>query len=165
MANYHRQVRIAAPLDEVWEFHSRIEGLVGLTPDWMNLRVEAVRGPDGEPDPDVLEAGSRARLSVRPFGVGPRQRWTSRILSREKDEDSGVFRDTMEDGPFRRWDHTHRFVARGDETVVHDDVQYRLPLDGLGDAASLFAVVGFEPMFRHRHRKTKEHLEGGATDP
>ncbi|MFC6725517.1 cyclase, partial [Halobium palmae] len=68
MANYHRQVRVAAPLDEVWKFHSRIEGLVGLTPDWMNLRVEAVRGPDGEPDPDVLEAGSRARLSVRPFG-------------------------------------------------------------------------------------------------
>ncbi|MFC4359404.1 SRPBCC family protein [Halobium salinum] len=162
MANYHRQVRVAAPLDEVWAFHSRIEGLTELTPEWMNMRVEGVRGPDGDPDPEVLEAGSQARLSVRPLGIGPRQRWTSKIVYRDEDEESAVFRDTMEDGPFREWVHTHRFVAAGGDTIVHDDVEYRLPLDGLGDLASPFAVVGFEPMFRYRHRKTKEHFEGGG---
>jgi ligand-binding SRPBCC domain-containing protein len=158
MANYHRQVRVNAPLDDVWEFHSRIEGLVGLTPEWMNLRVEEVRGPDGERDPDTLEAGSRARLSVRPLGIGPRQRWVSEIVARERDEGEGVFRDVMHGGPFPEWTHTHRFVARGDDTVIHDDVEYRLPLDGLGDLASPFAAVGFEPMFRYRHRKTREHF-------
>jgi ligand-binding SRPBCC domain-containing protein len=161
MANYHRQVRVAAPLDEVWAFHSRIEGLTELTPEWMNMRVEGVRGPDGEPDPEVLAAGSQARLSVRPFGIGPRQRWTSKIVSRDADEERAVFRDTMEDGPFREWVHTHRFVAAGDDTIIHDDVEYRLPLGGLGDLASTFAAVGFEPMFRYRHRKTKERFEGG----
>ena len=38
--------------------------------------------PDGEPDPEVLEAGSRIKLSMRPFGVGPRQEWTSVITER-----------------------------------------------------------------------------------
>lgn len=163
MANYHRQVRVAAPLSEVWDFHSRIEGLTELTPEWMHMEVEGVRGPDGEAAPEILEAGSQARLSVRPFGVGPRQRWTSKIVYRDEDEEHAVFRDTMEDGPFREWVHTHRFVAVGDdETIIHDDVEYRLPLGGLGDVAAAFAVVGFEPMFRYRHEKTKARFGGGG---
>jgi ligand-binding SRPBCC domain-containing protein len=157
MASYQRRTRVAAPLDEVWALYSRIEGLEALTPDWMNLRVEAVRGPDGEADPEVLDPGTQIRLSTRPFGVGPRQAWTSRILSREENEGSAVFVDDMVDGPFRRWVHTHRFFADGDETVVEDDVEYAFPVaDGLLGPVS---VVGFEPMFRYRHRKTRELLE------
>jgi ligand-binding SRPBCC domain-containing protein len=71
-----------------------------------------------------------------------------------------MFRDVMEGGPFRQWVHTHRFFADGDETVVSDRVAYRLPLGPLGDAVGPLAVVGFEPMFRGRHRETKKLLEG-----
>lgn len=159
MPTYHRQVRVHAPLDEVWEFYLRISGLEALTPEWLNLRVEAVRGPNGEENPDVLEQGTQIRLSVRPFDVGPRRQWISRILYRDRDEESALFRDDMQDGPFEKWVHTHRFVASGDETIVHDNVEYELPLGGVGAVAGPFAIVGFEPMFRYRHRKTKELLE------
>ncbi|WP_251328053.1 SRPBCC family protein [Haloplanus pelagicus] len=160
MASYHRRTRVDAPLDAVWDFHSRVSGLEALTPDWMNLRIESVRGPDGEPDPEILEPGARIDASVRPLGVGPRQRWTSAITERERDGATAFFVDEMTDGPFRHWEHTHRFFADGAETVVDDRVVYALPFGSLGDAVAPLARVGFEPMFRYRHRRTRDLLEG-----
>ena len=160
MAIYERRTRVRAPLDDVWSFHSRISGLEALTPGWMNLRVETVRGPDGEVDPEVLEPGARIRLSMRPFGVGPRQRWTSLVVEREESEGAATFRDEMRGGPFESWEHTHSFFADGDETLVVDRVEYELPFGSLGRAVGPLAKVGFEPMFRYRHRKTRELLEG-----
>jgi ligand-binding SRPBCC domain-containing protein len=159
MATYSRLTRVAAPLSEVWDFHSRISGLEALTPDWMNLRIESVTGPDGDPNPEILETGSEIQLSMHPLGVGPRQTWTSVILDREREAGTATFRDEMRGGPFEKWVHTHRFVADGEETIVDDEVEYELPGGGLGRAASPLAVVGFEPMFRARHRATKELLE------
>jgi len=159
MTVYQRRTRVAAPLDAVWDFHSRVAGLEALTPGWLNLRIEAVRGPDGESDPEILEAGSRIDASLRPFGIGPRQRWTSVITERERDGAAAYFRDEMEGGPFRRWEHTHRFFADGEETVVDDRVVYALPFGPVGEVAASLARVGFEPMFRYRHRRTKALLE------
>ena len=159
MAVYERSVHVAAPFEDVWDFHSRISGLEALTPNWMNLRLESVVGPDGEADPGVLEAGSRAESSVRPFNVGPRQRWTSVITEREEGDGTAMFRDEMEGGPFSAWEHTHRFHQESEGTLVQDHVEYELPPGGLGRALSPLAVVGLEPMFRFRHRKTRELLE------
>ena len=158
MPTFERTTRIRAPLDEVWTFHSDPAGLVALTPPWMRLRVEATTGPDGEDDPAVLEEGARIVASVRPFGLGPRQRWVSEILSRERDESHGSFTDEMVAGPFREWVHTHEFTADGDETIVRDRVEYALPRP-LPAALAPFAEIGFDSMFRHRHRKTAALLE------
>lgn len=161
MATYRRRARIDAPFDAVWEFHSKVEGLTEITPEWMNLRVEAVRRPPGAEGTDLLVEGTRLRLSARPFGVGPRQRWTSRIREREAGDGTAHFRDDMVDGPFRTWVHAHRFFADGDATVIDDRVEYEFPVGPLGGVVNPLAVVGFEPMFRFRHRKTRELLEGG----
>jgi ligand-binding SRPBCC domain-containing protein len=159
MPTYERSSRVVAPFDAVWDFHSDERGLVALTPGWMHPEIESVRGPDGKPDPEVLEAGSVIESSVQPFGVGPRQSWVSEITARERSEGAAYFRDIMTDGPFRRWVHTHAFYADGGTTIVRDCIEYELPLGGVGDALGRLAVVGFEPMFRYRHRKTRELLE------
>lgn len=156
MAVYERRSRIDAPLEAVWQFHSRVDGLLAVTPSWMNLRVEASRGPDGEPDPEFLETGAEITLSVRPFGVGPRQRWTSRIVERERQDDAAWFRDEMVDGPFPRWVHTHRFHAHGDDTVVTDRVEYRLPL--VPGPVSPLGWPFFEPLFAYRQRRARALL-------
>lgn len=166
MPTYRRRVRIPAPITDVWAFHSTIDGLQALTPAWMNLRIDAVEGPSGEPDPETLVRGSRIRMSMRPFGVGPRQRWVSRIVDRNPDVDSPVegtayFVDDMLHGPFRRWRHTHSFYADGNDTLLVDSVEYRLPLGPLGDAVGPFAKVGFEGMFRDRHRRTIARFSDG----
>jgi len=164
MPTYRRTTRVPAPLNEVWEFHSTIDGLRMLTPDWMQLEIESVERPGGAADSDVLIEGCRIRMSMRPFGIGPRQRWVSRIVEREPGGDvpvetSARFVDEMVGGPFRRWEHTHAFYADGDETLLVDTVAYRLPLGLFGDAAGPFAKVGFEGMFRDRHRRTVDRFD------
>jgi ligand-binding SRPBCC domain-containing protein len=165
MSVYERSTRLPAPLSAVWDFHSTTAGLVAVTPDWMQMRVETVRGPDGETLPTgddanapILVEGSEVDLSVRPFGVGPRQSWTSRIVERRIDDDTARFVDEMVAGPFADWTHTHSFQGAGDATVMTDRVEYRLPGGTVGGAVSPLAVVGFEPMFRFRHRRTRRLL-------
>jgi ligand-binding SRPBCC domain-containing protein len=159
MDTYERSVRVRAPFDDVWDFHSDESGLVALTPDWMRMEIEAVRGPDGEPDPEVLDAGSVVESSVRPFDIGPRQMWVSEISARERTGGSAYFQDVMAEGPFPEWEHTHLFYADGDETIVRDRVRYELPGGSLGRAVGPLGVVGFEPFFRYRHRRTRALLE------
>jgi len=160
MPIFEREIRVSAPLADVWEFHSTSDGLVALTPDWMNLRVEETRGPDGESDPAVLDTGSVIVSSIRPFSVGPRQQWVSEIVAREEDDQEAMFRDVMNEGPFPEWEHTHRFRADGElATIVHDRVEYELPGGPLGRAVGPLGFVGMEPMFRYRHTKTRELLE------
>ncbi|WP_232702260.1 SRPBCC family protein [Halobacterium wangiae] len=155
MATFERNLRVRAPFEDVWKFHSTIDGLLSLTPGWANLRVEAVQRPDGDTG-DVLTVGTRIRMSVRPFGVGPRQRWVSRITEREEGDGYAYFADVMEEGPFPEWEHTHTFYADGDDTLARDHVEYRTPVGGIADeVAGLF----FDPMFRYRHRRTRELLE------
>jgi ligand-binding SRPBCC domain-containing protein len=157
MTAYERSTTVEAPLEAVWDFHSTIDGLLALTPDWMNMRVEAVRGPGGDPDPEVLEAGAEIDMAVQPLGVAPRQTWTSRITEREHEGTSAYFRDTMQDGPFGLWLHTHRFEAVGGGTRITDHVEYEFgrPLGAL----SRFGWPGFEAMFLYRHRRTRATLE------
>jgi ligand-binding SRPBCC domain-containing protein len=157
MAVYERSTVVSAPLEDVWEFHSTIDGLLALTPGWMNIRPEAIRDPGVGPDPEVLGAGAEIDMSVRPLGVAPRQTWTSRIVERAYEGDSAYFRDEMRDGPFARWLHTHRFDAVEGGTRITDHVEYELgrPLGVL----SGLAWPGFEAMFAYRHRRTKAELE------
>ena len=162
MHTYERSVRVGAPFEAVWSFHSSESGLEALTPSWMQLRVDSVTGPDGEPDPEELDTGSTVRASIQPFGLGPRQEWVSDIVARERDEGSGYFRDVMRDGPFREWEHTHLFFADNDSTVIRDRIAYELPLGPLDRLFGPLAIVGFEPMFRYRHRRTRTLLEARA---
>ncbi|WP_336363883.1 SRPBCC family protein [Halalkalicoccus salilacus] len=158
MATYERETYVEAPLSDVWKFHSRIDGLEALTPGWMGLSVRGVRGPDGEVDPDILETGTEIEMELRPLG-GPARSWTSVIAEREEGANRATFRDEMRGGPFRRWRHVHQFLAEGSGTRIRDTVHYELPGGEFGRLVGPAAVVGFEPMFRYRHRKTKEILE------
>lgn len=159
MSTYHRETWIDAPFEDVWTFHSTTDGLEALTPDFMRLEIDRVVGPDGDLDPEELAAGSRIEMSVRPFGVGPRQRIVSAIADRTLEDGAGSFRDVMESGPFAEWEHTHQFFADGGRTRLVDRVEYRLPGGSLGRAVSPFGRIGLEPMFRDRHRRTKRLLE------
>jgi ligand-binding SRPBCC domain-containing protein len=159
MVTYRRETWIDAPFDEVWAFHATTDGLEALTPDFMHLEIETVTGPDGETDPEELGAGSRIEMSVRPFGVGPRQQIVSVITERTLEDGAGFFRDVMEAGPFDQWKHTHQFFADGSRTRLVDRVEYRLPGGRLGRAASPLGRLGLAPMFRDRHRRTRRLLE------
>ncbi len=163
MARYERTSRIAAPFEAVWEFHAGPEGLLALTPAVANLEIEAVHAADGRTFetelPEVLEVGARLVGSVRPFGIGPRQRFVSEIVARERENDRGYFIDVLREGPLARWVHTHRFAADGKGTILTDSVRYELPQAW----ASPLVKPGLAIAFADRHRRTRARLEGEAT--
>ncbi|MDL0128011.1 SRPBCC family protein [Halobacterium salinarum] len=152
MQTFKRDLRVDAPLESVWAFHSTVDGLLALTPEWANLTVEDVVWPQGQRDGDELVAGTRINMAVEPFGLGPRQTWTSVITERATEDDHAYFVDTMENGPFPEWEHTHSFYADGDQTVLRDRVAYEPPLGGLGAVGAPPVLWG---MFRFRHRQTR----------
>lgn len=160
MVTYVRETRVAAPFERVWAFHTTIDGLTAVTPDWMNLRVEGVFGPDGEPGQEELVAGSVVRVSIGPFGICPRQAWTTRIVSREEGPGAALFTDVMIDGPFETWEHTHAVYADDGETLLRDRVEYEFPVGPLGPVVDPVAALPMELLFRFRHRRTGELLEG-----
>lgn len=157
MATFERECWVHAPLDDVWAFHATADGLLALTPEWTDLRVERVIGPDGTPDPDVLEVGSRIEMSVGP--VGPRQRWTSEITAREREGATAYFRDVMRDGPFPKWEHTHLFYGDGERTRCRDSLRYRTPTGPFAPLADELAKAVFEAFFAYRHRTLKARFE------
>ncbi|MFB6162657.1 MAG: SRPBCC family protein [Halococcoides sp.] len=158
MATSERSSIVDAPFEDVWAFHSTLEGLEALTPDWVGLRVESVRGPEGDAIDDLV-AGTTATISVRPLGIGPRQRVDTHIVERERDDDSGYFIDEFAGGPFADWRHTHQFEAVEGGTQITDHVEYALRGGAVGRILSPLAIVGFVPAFRDRHRRTATHLE------
>ncbi|MDY6775925.1 MAG: SRPBCC family protein [Halobacteria archaeon] len=148
---FESETYIDAPLEDVWEFHSGVEGLKSLTPGWMNLRLLEVENGDA----DELTEGSEIRLSVKPLGL-LRVSWTSTIVERESDFDEGraVFVDEMERGPFERWRHTHGFERSDGGTVMRDTVEYES-----GKIPNSFVKLQLKGFFRYRHSKTKKILE------
>jgi ligand-binding SRPBCC domain-containing protein len=162
MPVYEHESRISAPLEEVWEFHSTAQGLRALTPGWFHLSFEEIRGPDGELDPDVLAEGSEIRLSVKPFGLLPRQSETSRITEREYEDGSAYFVDVMQEGPLSEWRHRHSFQADGDGTICADRVEYTLPFGRLGSLGRPGFTLALDRLFRYRHRRTRTLLESGT---
>lgn len=155
MGTFERDLRVGSSLADAWAFHSTIDGLRSLTPDWFNLRIDEIERPEDEANADVLTAGTSIYSSVQPFGVGPRQTWVSHIVEREENEESAYFVDVMEDGPFPEWEHTHLFYADGDETLIRDHVEYTTPVGGAADG---LAGLLMAPMFRYRHRRTRDIL-------
>ena len=159
MPTFERSTVVDASLDRVWEFHSTPDGLQAITPHWFDLRVERVTGPDGTPDPEVLSTGSTIDVSIRPFGVGPRQRWTSEIIHREKRDDRALFRDRMREGPFEHWLHTHQFFAVEGGTKIRDTVSYEVAGGPIGRTVGMAGLVGLDAAFRYRHWRTAALLE------
>ncbi|PSP16877.1 cyclase [Halobacteriales archaeon QH_10_67_13] len=164
MPRYERTSRIEAPFEAVWEFHAGPEGLLALTPAIANLEIEAVHAADSrtfeEELPEVRKAGARLVGSVRPFGIGPRQRFVSEIVARERENNRGYFRDVLQEGPLARWVHTHRFAADGERTILTDSVRYELPQEW----TSPLVKPGLAIAFADRHRRTRARLAGEAAD-
>lgn len=152
MARFRRRSWIDAPLESVWEFHSKIEGLTALTPSLAGLEVDALRVPDGG---DKLVEGSKIDLSVGPVPGGPRQRFTSVIVERTRTDTDARFVDTMQNGPMKAWRHEHRFVAVDGGTLLIDEVNYET---GFGPTIDRLFTPGFAVAFWYRHRKTREKL-------
>lgn len=135
-----RTTRIEAPVDAVWQWHTRPGAFERLTPPWEEARVlERTSG---------LENGGRVVLEVK---LGPVPlRWVA--VYRDVVPGS-QFVDVQEEGPFSSWVHEHEMTADGaGATLMHDCITCVPPLGGAGARLSVPMLRDrLERMLRYRH--------------
>lgn len=69
------------------------------------------------------------------------------------------FVDQQLKGPYSQWIHTHTFTDVGPtETLIEDEVRYRLPLEPLGDIAHFMVRRELEKIFDFRQQTVAEIL-------
>ena len=150
---FEKRSQIAAPARELFDWHSRPGALERLSPPWESVRLLRHDG---------IADGKLAELRV---GVGPfEQRW----VARHRDViDGAQFADEQLEGPFACWLHMHRFVpCDGVACTLIDQVQYALPLGGLGRAiAGSWTRHRLERLFDYRHQTLASDLERHLAAP
>jgi ligand-binding SRPBCC domain-containing protein len=107
-------------LGETFEFFERPENLARITPPWLGFRILT-------PAPIRMARGLTIDYTVQVLGMPTR--WRSLIGEYDPPH---AFRDVQVIGPYRRWDHRHRFRSARGGTVIEDFVEYELPLGPLG---------------------------------
>ena len=146
MKTFHLKTeqKIKKPQDELFSFFSDAHNLAEITPPWLNFRVLT-------PSPIEMKVGTRIdyRLKLRGIPV----RWQSEITAWNPPHS---FVDEQRRGPYRRWIHTHTFIAVPDGTLVKDEVEYAV---FGGQLVQKFLVApDIEKIFAYRSEKLRELL-------
>ena len=146
------------PRERVFAFFADPANLPPLMPHWQRARVEkaALMAPPA-PRTGVVAAGagSLITISFRPLPLSPvRLQWDAYVAEFRWDE---FFCDEQRRGPFHFFRHCHRVSDEMREstvgTLVHDAVEYELPLGPLGKLANLLAVKHqIQALFAYRQK-------------
>jgi uncharacterized protein len=124
----------------VFDWHTRPGAFERLTPPFDPVQVLEHSGS--------IALGTRAVLRVR---LGPLPwKW---VAVHTAFEDGVSFSDIQTSGPFALFEQTHRMVPQGpDQSVLEDEVHYRLPLGWLGAlGGGRLARTKLEALFAFRH--------------
>lgn len=147
---------VPRPLPEVFAFFERPENLARITPTSMRLEFLS--------DDFRMRDGLEIVYRMRPL-LGVPVTWRTRIASYNP---PFAFHDSQSSGPYRRWEHTHRFEADvdGNGTWVEDEVEYQLPFGPLGGLAHRFVVKRqLRRIFENRGRVIAGALALRGTNP
>jgi len=140
--SYSRSTKIKSSTVDVFEWHTQPGAFERLTPPWIQTRGLEVHGMPPEP-------GSQVNFQTK---FGPVwQRWLAEHGPWIPGE---MFSDTQKNGPFKMWEHTHRFFLDEAGTRLKDTVDYKLPFGILGMLGTPFARREIDRMFSYRHRVT-----------
>jgi uncharacterized protein len=130
---------IPKKIDEVFPFFSDPKNLEKITPPWLNFRILAVSTPE-------IQEGTRIDYRLKIHGVSVS--WQTRIDRWISNE---LFVDTQIKGPYRQWEHTHRFIPLKGGTFLTDRVRYKLPLGRPARfLAGNFVKNDVESIFKYR---------------
>ena len=130
------------PRDEIFEFFSDAFQLETLTPDFLHFKVLT-------PPPIQIGHGTLIDYRLRLHGIP--LRWRSRISVWEK---PFRFVDEQVWGPYRRWNHEHRFEEVEDGTLCRDVVDYSVW--GGRPIEALFVRPDVRKIFAFRQAKLRE---------
>ena len=147
----HRRQWVPAGLGETFAFFERPQNLALITPPWLAFTLLT-------PEPIAMRRGLVLDYRIRVMGMPVR--WRSEIT--EYEPPSG-FRDEQSRGPYRRWDHRHRFREADGGIAIDDLVTYEVPLGPVGAALNRLAVrPRLEAIFDFRRAQIDRALARSA---
>lgn len=134
-----REQLVHHSLDDVFSFFSDAANLGRITPPRLNFKILT-------PLPIDMKTGAEIDYQIRLFGVP--FGWKTLI---ESFEPKRRFIDRQLKGPYKLWRHTHEFQEMPAGTMMHDRVEYEVPLGPLGAIArALFVRRQVEEIFEYR---------------
>lgn len=142
-----REITIARPRAEVFEFFANAENLERITPPELGFDITT-------PTPIEMRVGTLIEYTLSLRGIPVK--WRTEI---SKWDPPYEFIDRQLSGPYKQWIHRHVFSETPDGgTLIEDDVRYRLPLEPLGDIAHFIVRRELDRIFDFRQKAVAELL-------
>jgi len=135
---------LPVPREKIFPFFAEARNLEIITPPWLNFHVLT-------PAPIAMRAGALIDYQLRIHGVPVR--WRTEITAWNP---PFSFCDEQRRGPYRRWSHTHTFVAKNGGTLCRDEVVYAVPGGALVNR--LFVRRDVEKIFEYRAAALRRQL-------
>jgi ligand-binding SRPBCC domain-containing protein len=133
-------------IEEVFSFFCNAGNLEQITPPELCFRITT-------PQPMCMQQGTlidyRLELYRVPFS------WRTEISLWEPPY---RFIDEQVQGPYKLWRHSHCFHEESGETIITDEVQYRLPFEPIGEFFHPFIRGQLERIFRFREKAIRKAL-------
>ena len=126
--------------EQVFAFFADATNLERITPPELQFEIVT-------PEPIQIRQGSLIDYRLRLFGVP--FRWQTQITVWRPPHE---FVDVQLHGPYRLWEHTHRFRDHLTGTLIEDVVRYQLPLAPFGELAHPLVRLRLNHIFQFRER-------------
>lgn len=140
-----KQVFLPAPIEEVFSFFCDAENLNLITPPWLYFKILT---------PTPVKLGKNASIAYSIKILGWRMTWRTEIAEWQP---PNYFVDRQIKGPYRVWEHTHRFEKKDGGSQMTDIVQYAVPGFVLSPFIHFFFVRSrLEKIFAFREKKILE---------
>ena len=135
-----REIWLPRPRAEVFAFFSEARNLEQITPPLLRFHVVT-------PEPIQMGEGTLIEYKLRIRGVP--WGWLTKIT---RWNPPYAFADVQLKGPYKKWDHMHRFIEENGGTRMIDEVVYELPFGPLGDLVhALMVRREVEQIFEYRN--------------
>ena len=136
---------VNAPLDKVFDFFSKAENLQTITPPWLNFKILT-------PTPIEMKVGQLIDYRLKLYGI--LVKWQTEITVWDPPL---RFVDRQLKGPYKVWEHEHRFEETGEGVRITDTVNYQVPGWILAPLIRRFFVKrDVEKIFAHRERVIRD---------
>jgi len=137
----HREQYLNISNQEAWSFFSSAKNLSKITPPEMSFKILS------EVKDVAVYSGMEIDYIVKPLFAIP-LRWKTLI---DEVNEPLFFSDKQLKGPYKLWEHSHRFTMTNKGLLMEDDVKYQLPFSLIGELAHwLFVKKKVEQIFDFR---------------